>query len=70
MTYGGLCGFEEEDYRQSCLRGRRFTSAEKESADKQFHKTNVFFAGDVKKKYSESSVDRPMSKRNLAKEGR
>ena len=62
MTYGGLCGFEEEDYRQSCLRGRRFTSAEKASADKQFHKTSVFLAGDVKKKYSESSVDRPMSK--------
>lgn len=52
MVFAG--GFEEEDYRQSCLRGRRFTSSERESQFQQFHQTSVFLSGEAPRS-SESS---------------
>ena len=69
MAFAG--GFEEEELRQSCLRGRRFTSSERESQQLQFHQTSVFLSGDMtptnsrahsQRRAYESKVDRPMSK--------
>ena len=54
MVFAG--GFEEEDYRQSCLRGRRFTSSERESQFQQFHQTSVFLSGEAPRSSQSSEL--------------
>jgi len=46
MAYGGYGGFENEAYRQSTLKGRRFIPVDKSTRVAHFHTTNVGVALD------------------------